>query len=122
MSAKHTPGPWALAQYAKGFCLPIPVKEHKTIAVFSVGPSHGDIAYMQHGLWGDDQALANARLIAAAPAMLEALIDCQEALRRANAYGELKVINAAIARATGTQKHDRLSQHQNDDERRRRCL
>ncbi len=104
---KHTPGPWALAQYAKGFCLPIPVKEHKTIAVFSVGPSHGDIAYMQHGLWGDDQALANARLIAAAPELLEALqgMLVEKPIDEILVYAKTAKEKArvAIARATGTQ-------------------
>lgn len=103
---KHTPGPWTLAQYAKGFDLPIPVKEHKTIAVFSIGPNHGDIAYMQHGLWKDDQAIANARLIAAAPELLEAL---KMAVRQ-NEHEmlmtgeELREARSAIAKATGTQE------------------
>ncbi len=109
---KHTPGPWALAQYAKGFDLPIPVKEHKTIAVFSVGPSHGDIAYMQHGLWGDGQALANARLIAAAPELLDALVDLLPlaefgAAEQSPPYADdslLESARAAIAKATGTQE------------------
>ena len=74
MSApKHTPGPWVLVHYAQGMDLPIPFMEHKTVAVFADGVKRGDVAYMQHGLYGDDQALANARLIAAAPEMLEAL-------------------------------------------------
>lgn len=105
MSA-HTPGPWGLAQYAKGVALPIPFIEHKTIAVFSDGARQGDVAYMQHGLWGDDQALANARLIASAPDLLEALralVDLQEA----NEASETKALDfwdharAAIAKATG---------------------
>jgi len=72
MSA-HTPGPWVLVHYAQGMDLPIPFMEHKTVAVFADGVKRGDVAYMQHGLYGDDQALANARLIAAAPELLEAL-------------------------------------------------
>lgn len=44
---------------------------------------------------------ANARLIAAAPAMLKALQDCREALRRTGHDGELAIANAAIAKATG---------------------
>jgi hypothetical protein len=42
-----------------------------------------------------------ALLIAAAPMLLEALQDCREALRRAGADGELAVVDAAIAAATG---------------------
>jgi hypothetical protein len=72
MSA-HTPGPWVLVHYAQGMDLPIPFMEHKTVAVFADGVKRGDVAYMQHGLYGDDQALANARLIAAAPELLGAL-------------------------------------------------
>lgn len=44
---------------------------------------------------------ANARLIAAAPDLLAALVDCQEALRRAGASGELEIVKAAIKKATG---------------------
>lgn len=43
---------------------------------------------------------ANARLIAAAPDLLEALIDCRRALEIANFTGELAVVDAAIAKAT----------------------
>lgn len=35
--------------------------------------------------------------------LLEALQDCREALRRAGAAGELKVVDAAIAKALGEQ-------------------
>lgn len=48
-----------------------------------------------------DAKEADARLIAAAPELLDALKDCREALRRAGAAGELAVVDAAIAKATG---------------------
>ena len=48
-----------------------------------------------------EEQYANAHLIASAPELLEALIDCREALRRAGATGELKVVDAAIAKARG---------------------
>ena len=105
--SKHTPGPWGLVYYAKGAHLPIPIGEHKTIAVFADGPQRGDVAYMQHGLYGDDQALATARLIAAAPDMLAALRKAVLALAHASetapglyveAYEE---VSAAITEATG---------------------
>lgn len=51
---------------------------------------------------GHEQQEANARPIAAAPKMLEALHDCREALRRAGASGELAVVDSAIAIAQGT--------------------
>ena len=105
MSA-HTPGPWGLAQYAKGAALPIPFIEHKTIAVFSDGARQGDVAYMQHGLWGDHQALANARLIASAPDLLEALREMlavygNDGHFHAPALRATRAARAAIAKATG---------------------
>jgi hypothetical protein len=102
MSA-HTPGPWVLVRYSKGTHLPIPFMEHETVAVFSHGVKRGDVAYMQHGLHGDDQALANARLIAAAPEMLGALYGLLDV---ADGGGHLTESDcakarAAIAKATG---------------------
>ena len=47
----------------------------ETITVFSDGIKRGDVAYMSHCLWGDEQAHANARLMAAAPDMLDSLLD-----------------------------------------------
>lgn len=43
------------------------------------------------------------RLILAAEDMYEALLDCREALERAGAYGELRVVDRAIAKARGEQ-------------------
>ena len=74
MTMQHTLGPWNLAQYSKGTMPPIAYEDHKTIAVMADGKTaHGDVAYMHHALWGDDEALANARLIAAAPDLKDAL-------------------------------------------------
>ena len=53
-----------------------------------------------------DQQLANARLIAAAPELLEALIDCRRALELSNFTDELAVVDAAIAKATTGEIHD----------------
>ncbi len=100
--SKHTPGPWGLVYYAKGAHLPIPIGEHKTIAVFADGPQRGDVAYMQHGLYGDDQALATARLIAAAPDMLAALQNVRDAHRTGhNADEAWGWVDDAITKATG---------------------
>ena len=106
MSApKHTPGPWVLVQYAKGINLPIPFMEHKTTAVFADGVKGGDVAYMQHGLYGDDQALVNALLIAAAPEMLAALQNVRDARRTGhNADEAWRWVDAAITKATGDDK------------------
>lgn len=51
-----------------------------------------------------EETRANARLIAAAPELLEALIDCRRALEIANFTQELAVVNAAISKATGASK------------------
>ena len=84
MDYKHTPGPCGLAQYSKGIEPPIAFMEHKTIAVMAMGhDACGDVAYMHHALWGDDEAYANAILMAAAPDMLNLL---RETLRP-GAYG-----------------------------------
>lgn len=79
MSTKHTPGPWKLetARTSSGVC-------HK-IGEFKRGDK------ITYGCVYDDYAsphnpesvalLANARLMAAAPDLLEALIDLEEAAR-----------------------------------------
>jgi hypothetical protein len=66
--SKHTPGPW---------------EAHLDEAYFVTGPDRGRVAIMTHlkgahGLGGrrsGDESAANARLIAAAPDLLEALTD-----------------------------------------------
>ena len=105
--SKHTPGPW---------------KAHFEEAYFVTGPDRGRVAMMMnlkgpHGLGGrrsGEESAANARLIAAAPDLLEALqraVACgmvpstsafeggaaahSEQVRTADA------IRAAIAKATG---------------------
>jgi hypothetical protein len=103
--SKHTPGPWkyldkngkfldskgweAENYHCDNFSY-VPVTDGKSVVALVV-------------VKGDDtKALINhARLIASAPELLEALIDCREALRRAGATGELKVVDAAIAKAIG---------------------
>lgn len=97
--AKHTPGPWRVFT-AK------PPNDHKIIGI---GELTGEgIADCGFGVWrgGSAEALANARLIAAAPELLAAL----KAARRyvetcADPFNKddhvLKQVDAAIARATG---------------------
>lgn len=88
---KHTPGPWAFID-PDGLAVRHPQVYSDTGAICNV-------------TWlGDgriDELRANARLIAAAPELLEALLDCREALRRTGHDGELAIVNAAIAKATG---------------------
>lgn len=63
MSAKHTPGPW----FAVGYQVEI---ESETVADICTTNAH---LFGQGGLHDDARAMANARLIAAAPEMLEML-------------------------------------------------
>jgi hypothetical protein len=67
--AKHTPGPWRIFTNTDGSKL------------IGIGELTGDgIADCGFGLWrgGEAEAIANARLIAAAPEMFEALQDILE--------------------------------------------
>lgn len=77
MSTQHTPGPW---------------KAHFEEAYFVTGPDLGRVAMMMnlkgaHGLGGrrsGNESAANARLIAAAPELLEALKMAVSALERSD--------------------------------------
>lgn len=67
MSASHTPGPWLCTKAKHGVDA-----DHYVIA--SVADDRGDRCLIIHAEVGDDgQGDANARLIAAAPELLEAL-------------------------------------------------
>lgn len=95
MSAQHTPGPWSidwnisrLDIHAGG----------RLVATLRRSTRDGPPTY------DDAEAKANARLIAAAPEMLEALRDCRRALELANFTQELAVVNSAIAQAAGSAK------------------
>ena len=101
---KHTPGPWV-------------VETQKEIRLIVVGPVTGDteldlICDMDLGAWGRGkrEALANARLIAAAPELLEALrkMLAETELLADEVRGQLPELNyearQAIARATGKKR------------------
>ena len=96
---KHTPGPWVNGHY-DDINDEIVIQTHEGEYVASIdcdGAYEGKIAATID---------ANARLIAAAPDMLEALQECRAELEayEADATGEgykNPRLNAAIARATG---------------------
>jgi hypothetical protein len=95
METKFTPGPWSWS-------------EPSGAGIEVRGPYKGETRLLFSDIWRqfpepawDEEMRANARLIAAAPSMFEALIDCRRALELANAKGELAVVDAAIARALG---------------------
>ena len=95
MSAKHTPGPWRFYTEPQPNGCPI------------VGNGRGlMLAMLAHSVNYPDQrdeANANARLIAAAPELLEALIELADC--GAEAWGEdrpcVRIARDAIAKATG---------------------
>ena len=113
--AKHTPGPWALGQN------PAAIESGSFSNMLVVRPE----GEFPHGLWVadcgnhyDPEHLANARLIAAAPDMLEALGQAQgllnplsgfvkqgNAIQRRHLDKVRDEIRAAIAKATGEDSH-----------------
>ena len=110
MTGKHTPGPWewqihdqSMASLGSGDS-----PGYGTPLVLSVGPCEACASRRTAWEWGCCQtpSLANARLIAAAPDLLEA---CEAAdrmfsePRKYNANTVRDLIRAAIARATGDQ-------------------
>lgn len=109
MNTKHTPGPWkALERYTNSNTIPIARKlgNDNTYAIFAECNGLG-------GVRGNTEGDANARLIAAAPELLEALIAAEDHL--VGLYGDggqlaesgnrpfalHNQIVAAIAKATG---------------------
>jgi hypothetical protein len=106
-AAKHTPGPWHVS-----------ISGPTVYALHSEPPRNRFTAHVQAGRSDDagyEELLANARLIKAAPDMLEALrlastaMSCTEALLRAQGHPDadamavgLQHIDAAIACATGS--------------------
>ena len=95
MSAAHTPGPWRLTIY----------KITEGEKVISYGWSIVDAKSRSvplHSIDGSKQALANARLIAAAPELLEALQGALESMETGvTSLGVIRAARAAIAKATG---------------------
>lgn len=107
MQSKHTPGPWAAEATRNG----------KVFEVYFGNAEAGETGCGWATLAGDNQA-ANARLIAAAPDLLEALQDLRELhwdWFRGTAYvtvefekknkAAIAKARAAIAKATGETVH-----------------
>lgn len=100
----HTPGPWAVVEHDHAICIQTesPSKTKYDAARYAAigGFDRNDRAQLE-------EARANARLIAAAPDLLEAL---RSAVNDADAWGLaddecdwLPLARAAIAKATGGQ-------------------
>ena len=92
MSAAHTPGPW----------------EQSTVKAANGDVCHGvkssaafiTVAWLNGRT--ENEAIKNARLIAAAPELLEALKLARQIIGRPDDYCT-KIIDSAIAKATGYQ-------------------
>ena len=95
----HTPGPWAIEKDSKDI---VKVRAYATVATCTTA-----------GLWDSkrtqvispEECMANARLIAAAPELLEALEACNEAMSYMSEY-DIPInlpekAKAAIAKARG---------------------
>jgi hypothetical protein len=110
MSAQHTPGPWSIFDL------------HDETRLNVRGPNEEFVADCADGFYSDEtddwvmavESLPNARLISAAPDLLEALseaIDALDASRGIEAYPDFQAweakARAAIAKATGTSSEDR---------------
>jgi len=105
MSNAHTPGPWSLhiVPTSVGFCFkvgPFPWKDGRQnhACIYADYPGANQITNTELG--------ANARLIAAAPDLLEALqtiVNSAEANQAAILYPLIDDARAAIAKATGEQ-------------------
>ncbi len=99
--SKHTPGPWKLAQDGgAGNRTRLVILGPRTLA-------RGELAQIGDK-WRapDDEDRANARLIAAAPALLEALRGVANYIRILEREGyitddDVKAVRAAIAQAEG---------------------
>jgi hypothetical protein len=86
MKSKHTPGPWKVERHGMNFqdCDTDTEIWNQNTHIATINEAHG-----QHEV--DDQA--NARLIAAAPEMLDALIMIQQAYKRP---GSLELYREAV--------------------------
>ena len=91
--ANHTPGPWYVKR--NGVRSPVNSEDGRHIAMINYNPM----------TIPDEMHEANARLIAAAPEMLEVLIDLQESAQYWSEYdvpiGIVDRLNAVISKAKG---------------------
>lgn len=95
--SKHTPGPWHVSPFGAGF-------EIESATGVSVGQAHQTRPVRTAD--DHDERRANARLMAAAPELLEALKACAavcagEAVSKNGLVNALEKARDAIAKATG---------------------
>ncbi len=110
MDAKHTPGPWMVQPFDdnEDGCSVIAVDPE----IGMRSPRRGQVAWCTTiagaAFESPGRAIANARLISAAPDLLEALQVAELILRERGlrAHGGYKQIESAIAKATGAHTND----------------
>ena len=99
MSNKHTPGPWFYGDWIKGTKVESSASEWVEIWNIDADGSKGlpFVACKHH------DEIANARLIAAAPDLLQALIDAVDLIETVSPFegDTLRNARAAITKATG---------------------
>lgn len=115
--SKHTPGPWSLHEYQNGYPTLVRTAEGKVERVsweYSIGAGDILLGHAKASTGGGgfpkprtrEEAEANARLMAAAPELLEALKRlasvCELADIKSHIPGHLALAREAIAKATGT--------------------
>lgn len=100
--AKHTPGPWRICGEYSSLKDEIGAEGRAVATVWTRKPADGTHERMPIP-W--DEGLANARLIAAAPDLLEAAIELKDACNRPSAARTRaeawRRLDHAIAKATG---------------------
>lgn len=87
---KHTPGPWVVAH-----------KDMTGNVLVDAGPYYVCTCWHYHGSVVEKEMSANARLIAAAPELLDALYDVDATATDAYDPVMLAKVQAAIAKAEG---------------------
>lgn len=102
MTAKHTPGPWT-PEFGEAYRVRAQQDGGQVAIMMNLKGRHG-LAGRRNG----DEVAANARLIAAAPELLEALKACAavcagETMNKRGLISALEQARAAIAKATGEQ-------------------
>lgn len=100
MTAAHTPGPWGLSHVQDGtirHLVPIDASGTSLLTVVNEGGYDGGEVTPFAAVYSDE----DARLIAAAPDMLRALVMAREELACCNVNSAAERIAHAIERATG---------------------
>lgn len=109
--SKHTPGPWKCGYETSNNGLtgprvgPLAFLDGESVCEFPIHSGDHAIAWIleSYGFGDKSRVIADAKLIAAAPDLLEALqglIDCISNTRGPNANEALELAHAAIEKAT----------------------